>query len=194
MYENLPSTPSEAKRLGYRHYFTGKPCKHGHVDIRFTSTQKCFTCSRRHCRRQYWSHPEYHRERVVKQYYSSPERHRERSRRYRESNIEQARERDRRWRKENPELHREQVVARRAARLQRTPVWADRKETKAVYAEAQRLTEETGVEHHVYPLQGKEVSGLHVAENLEPVPAYVNLTKGNDHPERYYEEESDDTK
>jgi hypothetical protein len=74
------------------------------------------------------------------------------------------------------------AVKRRAAKLARSPAWADQEAITAVYASARRLTAETGVEHHVdhfYPLQGKNVSGLHVAGNLRIITAAHNLRKGN---------------
>ncbi len=33
-----------ALKRGSRHYFTGKPCKYGHICKRYTSGRKCFTC------------------------------------------------------------------------------------------------------------------------------------------------------
>lgn len=39
-------TRSEAKQQQLSHYFTGKPCKHGHVDIRRTKDTKCAGCDR----------------------------------------------------------------------------------------------------------------------------------------------------
>ena len=36
----------DAKALGKKHYFTGKPCKYGHVEERLVSTRKCFGCAR----------------------------------------------------------------------------------------------------------------------------------------------------
>lgn len=60
--------------------------------------------------------------------------------------------------------------------------WADRDQIRAVYAEARRRTEETGVAHHVdhvLPLLGTAVSGLHVHNNLRVVPWRENLSKGN---------------
>jgi 5-methylcytosine-specific restriction endonuclease McrA len=52
----------------------------------------------------------------------------------------------------------------------------------AVYAEAKRLTEETGIPHHVdhiIPLQGRDVSGLHVPWNLQVITGSDNSRKGN---------------
>lgn len=71
---------------------------------------------------------------------------------------------------------------RRAAQLKRTPPWANMTAIKAMYAEAQRLTAETGVPHHVdhtIPLQGKKVSGLHVENNLQILTGSDNSKKGN---------------
>ena len=41
----LPRTRKEAQALGSKHYFTGKPCKRGHVTFRYTSANKCKDCS-----------------------------------------------------------------------------------------------------------------------------------------------------
>ena len=40
---DLPRSRPEAKRLGAKFYFTGKPCKHGHVDKRYAHGN-CFSC------------------------------------------------------------------------------------------------------------------------------------------------------
>jgi len=39
-------TRAQAKYLGLKHYFTGKPCKHGHVAKRKTVNGTCFACER----------------------------------------------------------------------------------------------------------------------------------------------------
>ena len=41
----LPTTRAEAKAAGLSRYNTGKPCKHGHIADRFTSTANCVVCS-----------------------------------------------------------------------------------------------------------------------------------------------------
>ena len=56
----------------------------------------------------------------------------------------------------------------------------------AIYAESERLTRETGIPHevdHIYPIQGKTVTGLHHEDNLRVVPRHVNRAKGNRLPE-----------
>lgn len=71
---------------------------------------------------------------------------------------------------------------RRAQELRATPSWADFGAIKAIYAEAARLTLETGIPHHVdhkIPLQGRNVCGLHVAGNLQILTATENVSKSN---------------
>lgn len=64
------------------------------------------------------------------------------------------------------------------------PSWVDTKVIERVYAEAQRVSRDTGVLHHVdhiVPLTSKVVCGLHVPWNLQVIPALANLQKFNRH-------------
>lgn len=87
---------------------------------------------------------------------------------------------------ERPERHaalvRHHAAKRRVAKLMRTPPWANQEAIRAVYEEAVRMRDKTGIEHHVdhiIPLQGEMVSGLHVENNLQILPWYENLKKHN---------------
>lgn len=73
-------------------------------------------------------------------------------------------------------------AARRAGLERATPAWADRGAIRAVYDEAIRLTNRTGVRHevdHIVPLNGERVSGLHVHWNLRAIPHHINRAKSN---------------
>lgn len=73
---------------------------------------------------------------------------------------------------------------RKSMKAGATPAWVNTRELAALYEEAVRLTQETGVEHHVdhiVPLRSKLVCGLHVPANLRIIPKLENLSKGNRH-------------
>ena len=44
---------AEAKALGLKHFFTGKPCKHGHVAERCVGNYACMECDRTRARLHY---------------------------------------------------------------------------------------------------------------------------------------------
>lgn len=74
------------------------------------------------------------------------------------------------------------AAKRRAERRNRTPPWVDWASIKALHAEARRRAHETGLAHHVdhiIPLQGKLVSGLHVATNMQVLTGEENTRKHN---------------
>jgi hypothetical protein len=56
----LPKLSSQAKALGSRFYFTGNPCKHGHVEKRFTASNTCQGCEhmRNESKRLHMAKPE----------------------------------------------------------------------------------------------------------------------------------------
>lgn len=64
----------------------------------------------------------------------------------------------------------------RAKRLNAIPTWADLAAIERLYTEAAGLGMHVD---HFYPLQGKTVCGLHVANNLCLLSPLENLKKGN---------------
>jgi len=102
--------------------------------------------------------------------------------------LEYHREAHRKWAKANPEKVIANAMRRTKAKRLRIPKWLTKDhwdKIAALYKEAQRLTQETGIKHHVdhiYPLRGKTCSGLHVPWNLQVSIADDNLRKANKMP------------
>jgi hypothetical protein len=79
------------------------------------------------------------------------------------------------WVKANPGKHRARSAKRNAAKLQRTPKWSDLKAIQQFYINCPKGYEVD----HIVPLQGKNVSGLHVPWNLQYLTKSENCSKGN---------------
>jgi hypothetical protein len=136
-------------------YFTGRPCKNGHIAERWSANWTCVECTRAADIKRF-KHPE-----------------RKLSKRVNET--------VRRQRPDVKAVRRAEWMTWRANRIKRTPPWANLDAIKLVYLVAEQRTRLTGVEHHVdhfYPLNGKTVSGLHTSLNLRVIPATENLRKG----------------
>lgn len=173
----LPASWSAAKALmasGWpegmpKQFFTGKPCRKGHVSVRHQSARHCNACDRAACKSPY--HRKY-----IRGYENTPE----------------VRAKKRVYEKTpGPRLSMIVFQAhRRALKLQATPRWltAEHKAAmRAVYEEAARMTKATGIPHHVdhiVPLKAtcpitrkRNASGLHIPANLQIIPAADNLSK-----------------
>lgn len=176
-----------------------EPCRNGHLSYRYLSNGACWACQDAR-RRQYRASEKGARTEAASRkaaYDRNPEKYREASRKRFSNNPGLAAEQSRMWRERNPDAVkaysaryvREQsaLKARLAAdytarKLRATPAWADPEAILEVYREAERLTAETGIAHevdHVVPLRGKQVCGLHVAENLRAIPKAENRKKYN---------------
>jgi len=189
-----------AKAAGEVRYNTGAQCRNGHIADRFTSTGQCVAClaefkrenrskyaetSRAGARRYYHENRNAVLGKIKQKHEADPEPRRKRAREYRAANLETVSARLARWRKENPGRVLEHCAFRRAARRNATPPWLtdeDRAAIAAIYAEARRISQETGIPHHVdhiVPLRGRNICGLHVPGNLQVIPANDNLSKWN---------------
>jgi len=99
-----------------------------------------------------------------------------------EANKEHVAQVTRAYRRANLHIYAIAHAKRRAAELQATPLWANHSQIAALYAEAARLTRETGVAHHVdhvVPLQSKFVCGLHCELNMQVILGSENQSKSN---------------
>ena len=208
-------TRKEALSQGLKRYFTGKLCKNRHVSERYTDGGHCIQCMKIKNQAYQLAHPEKARERDAKHRKLHPEKARQSDAKWRAANREKHLAKGRAWRAANrekisqynklwkasnfekknaittawrianPERVRSHVAKRRAAKLERTPPWADLDAIKAFYLACPKGHH---VDHH-YPLQGEICSGLHVIENLRYLPAHENLSKGNRMPEDQHPQE-----
>lgn len=55
-FSRLPRNRDEAKDIGSVSYFTGQPCKNGHVDKRYSNTGICYSCKRDRANIDYCNH------------------------------------------------------------------------------------------------------------------------------------------
>lgn len=195
----VPNNRQEALRIGRPHYFTGKPCIHGHLSNRDAKDRKCLACELIFVRNRV------HRPEIKARFLAWSRANKDKrsaaSKKSKVKHRESVRARMREWWGQNKErqarrravwaaANRPKIYASNAARrgleMLATPPWADQyqSEFEAIYAERLRLDKETGLRHHVdhiYPLRGKDSCGLHVPWNLQIIPAVENIAKRN-HP------------
>ena len=101
---------------------------------------------------------------------------------YRSSRRDELRAAWRTWRDANRDAVRRLKAQRRAAQKLAVAPWGNPAAIKAVYTLAVRLSQTTGIEHHVdhiIPLQHPLVCGLHVEHNLRAIPRSENQRKHN---------------
>lgn len=130
--------------------------------------------------------PDKHRQEALDYYYKNKDKIREKAkaqyipRNTRIRTKEKTAATKRKWRQNNLHLVREDAAYRRSLQLQACPPWADRNKIKAIYKDAQnrRKAGENVHVDHIIPLRGKNVCGLHIAENLQIISATENLKKG----------------
>jgi hypothetical protein len=186
---SLPETREEARQTGSEFYFTGKPCKHGHLAPRITKRGQCVEC-----RKVEWQVENERRKTLPKS-----EAAKAAGRRYYENNRElvvaraQLRPTEdkqayrRKWKAKNPERNQANNNAWRRRQKNATPKWLTKEQRKTInqtYLYAKHMTELTGIKYvvdHVIPLRGENVCGLHVPENLKLLTHEANCKKSNKH-------------
>jgi len=187
----------QAKALGLKWYFTGKPCKHGHVTKRY-ATGACHECMRittlknrgkytyKVGRKQYMQQWRADNKDKVRENFNTwceknPERRkkhevRSNAKRYAIPELRQAAiDNAAAWKRANPGLVNNFTARRRARKAQRTPAYADQDAIKFFY---ECCPKGCHVDH-VIPLHGKIISGFHVESNLQWLTAKDNLLKLN---------------
>ena len=131
---------------------------------------------------------------------ANPEKVKEMHKKYAEKHKEVLAAKSLRWKKANPERvaevsrktrlkNKARVLATKAkyreSKRNKTPIWVDKEHLwliKQAYELAILRTKQFGFlwhVDHIIPLNGKIVSGLHVIENIQVIPAAENLLKNN---------------
>ena len=167
-----------------KHYLSDKPCLHGHR-LRYVKSNDCVECAKARDVKRRAAKPEQRRSERAQWYASNSEKDRMRSMQWRAENAAAFKECVTAYHAAHPELLRSINAKRRAKLLKAAPSWLTAEqleEIRKIYAVAEQRTARTGIHHHVdhvVPLQGKNVSGLHVPWNLQVIPAAENLRKRN---------------
>lgn len=113
---------AEAKASGLDSYFTGIPCKYGHVSCRATKNAVCLECNKERGKRQYAKNPEYYKARSKKRRELHPEKVKPAVQNWRANNKDYIRDYNARWRKENQPWFEEYLAQERVkeVRLQQS--------------------------------------------------------------------------
>ena len=160
MARKLNPIKQQAILNGEKTYFTGKPCKYGHISPKSTHNSGCVKC-RLIARCEYGKLPHMKAKDKI---------------------------RISKWKKQpnNKPKVTANTRKRQAAKLQRTPAWDPHAHLiVAKYQLAAMLSQASGEPYHVdhiIPLQGRKVSGLHVFSNLRVIPGSDNSKKSNKFP------------
>jgi hypothetical protein len=161
-------TRQDAISQGLTRYFTGKPCKRGHLAERYTGNKTCCECGNAAANKVKAKNP-------LKVY--------EENKKWRQSNLEKSYVHTRKYVENNRAKRNLWTTNYREAK--RTPAWLtkiDLERIANVYKLATLQSKITGTTWHVdhiIPLRGKYVSGLHVPSNLQAIPGVDNVRKNN---------------
>lgn len=189
-YSQYPKNRKEAKEQNAKYYFTGEPCKHGHIALRKTKGT-CVECLKIEWEKSKQTRAEYFKaynesdagKKAKKDYY---ERNKEVVIARAATRTNEAKQAYRNaWKDRNPLEVKASTKHRRDKHKQATPKWLSPEQKAAIkkmYVDAMTVTRVTGVPYvvdHIIPLRGQDVCGLHVPWNLQIMTREENLKKSN---------------
>lgn len=175
----------QAKSLGLKHFFTGEPCKKGHLKNRLVSNSTCVECVR------IYGHKYRSQAHGISKIKAWKENNKDKIKHYTAywlaNNLEKKRADRREWYRKNyrriyeknKQFFAEKRAVKRAREVRARPAWADKKIIRDFYQEAKY--QQMHVDH-IIPLKHPMVCGLHVEHNLQLLSPVENLKKGNKFP------------
>jgi hypothetical protein len=171
----------EAIQQGLKYYFTGKPCKHGHITKRILHNGTCSRCAIIRCVE--WNKQKEITTQYMKHWHENHiEQVNQTTRRYYHDNKEQKLESNNQYRKDNTHKVNACVGKRRATRVLATPSWYEQDKIEFLFLKAREWSEILGCKiqvDHIIPLTNKKVCGLHCFDNLQLLERSINIKKSN---------------
>jgi 5-methylcytosine-specific restriction endonuclease McrA len=167
-----------AQQSGLNKYFTGKPCKSGHISERYVHSGVCIACLRKNVDRYRASHRETVNLRTRTWRDHHPGYYTDRY----AYDSSKSKEWTKRWKQANP-ARVALMQDRRGALLARaTPTWAEAELIKQVYRKRDELSKVWNIDltvDHIIPIQSDTVCGLHCWANLQLIERSDNGRKHN---------------
>jgi hypothetical protein len=189
-----PKERAAAISEGKSKYFTGRPCKHGHIAERRVDNGACSVCEAERSKKWHAENPEKARKSERKSYAKRAEQCRQYAAEYRANNPEKVRATNKKSKSKNRAYHTYLESQRQKKIKQATPSWLTKEDKQwmvDIYKLSKQIKDEYGVVtavDHIIPIKGKTVCGLNVPSNLRVVTQKYNSEKSNrmeEHPPVY---------
>jgi hypothetical protein len=202
-------TKRQAISLGLKRYFTGKPCKQGHVTERYVTKSSCVEClkesrlkridkirakQREAYRAMSPEARDKERERLRKhrrkKYWSNPEKYRAEAREHQKKNQYSHAQRLAAWHANNPNAryeYNQRPDVKLGNKIRANRRRAIKKQAIPKWANTDAIEQIYATcpkgwhVDHIVPLVSKLVCGLHCEANLRHLPARENMSKNNHH-------------
>ena len=186
-YEHLPSTAADAKKLGLRFYFSGKPCKNGHTAKRYASNLICVECQVINNAKWKGDNPDYHRLKKAEWRSANPGEHALKARNYRSRNGDKVRATERLHRQRFPEKKSIKDANRRALRMGSIERHTSDDVDRIIQAQNFRcaccgISVKSRESRHVDHITPLAKGGSNGPSNLQILCVRCNLSKGDRHP------------
>lgn len=181
-------TRKEAILLNFKYYFTGIPCKYGHIDKKSVSKSYCNSCLNQSIKKwqannrdkvnniiKKYKNTEKGKLKIKERNLKNKEINKLKRKEYKLRNKEKIKIYNHNYNKDNKQLVNFKTQRYRARKKKALPKWADIVKIKKIY-----LNCPEGYEvDHIIPIKGKLICGLHVHNNLQYLIASENRSKGN---------------